>query len=168
MFDINTYFLNEQQMNIIKTNVNNKLNSIIQSPLRCIRYKRYGVQPNISFTEQYNVKYKNNIIICKSNKSNSHNVDDDNKNNIKKTTKIDKDSLLMFTTVVFSSVMVLSTCIVMILCARETNMEATNLQEKYDKLYEEVKHLEEKNVEDEFMIGAIVDEIIKLKSIGII
>lgn len=156
-------------MNIIKTNVNNRLNLIMQCPVRCMKYNKYTVQLDI-FTKQYNGKYKNNILVCKNHKrhSNNINVDDDNKNNIKKTTKVDKDSLWMFTTAVLTSVMVLSTCIVMILCARETNIEATNLQEKYNKLYKEVKHLEEKNVEDEFMIGAIVDEIIKLKSIGII
>ena len=78
------------------------------------------------------------------------------------------NGLFVFTTLVFSSIMVLSTCIVMILCARETNMEALSLQEKYNKLYEEVKHLEEKNMEDEMMINAIVGEVVKLKSIGII
>jgi hypothetical protein len=56
----------------------------------------------------------------------------------------------------------------MILCARETNMEANGLQEKYTKLYEEVKHLEAKNMDDEMMINAIVGEVVKLKSIGII
>ena len=78
------------------------------------------------------------------------------------------NGLFVFTTLVFSSVMVLSTCIVMILCARETNMEALSLQEEYNKLYEEVKHLEEKNMDDEMMINAIVGEVVKLKSIGII
>jgi hypothetical protein len=78
------------------------------------------------------------------------------------------NGLFVFTTLVFSSIMVLSTCIVMILCARETNMEALSLQEEYNKLYEEVKHLEEKNMDDEMMINAIVGEVVKLKSIGII
>ena len=130
----------------------------------------------------YNQKCNRNLI--KSNKYTKHrlrivcnvNEDDNNQkyNNISSEKRISNSSkyidngLFLFTTIVFSSVMVLSTCIVMILCARETNMEASRLQEKYNKLYEEVKHLEDKNKDDEMMINAIVGEIIELKSFGII
>lgn len=96
-----------------------------------------------------------------------NNIISSEKQTINKSNHID-NGLFVFTTLVFSSVMVLSTCILMILTARETNMEANGLQEKYDKMLEEVKHLEEKNMEDEMMINAIVGEIVKLKSIGII
>lgn len=108
-------------------------------------------------------------IVCNLNKINhkKNNILSSEKQIINKSNYVD-NGLFVFTTLVFSSVMVLSTCIVMILTARETNMEANSLQEKYDKLYEEVKHLEEKSMEDEMMINAIVGEIVELKSIGII
>lgn len=108
-------------------------------------------------------------IVCNVNKSNhqKHNIISNEKQISNKSNYID-NGLFVFTTLVFSSVMVLSTCIVMILTARETSMEANSLQEKYDKLYEEMKHLEEKSMEDEMMINAIVGEIVELKSIGII
>jgi hypothetical protein len=120
----------------------------------------------ISKNSQQRVK-----IVCNVNKNNNntHKVSSKQQvNNFENTSNYINNGIFVFTTLAFSSVMVLSTCIVMILTARETNMEANSLQEKYNKLYEEVKHLEEKNMEDEMIINAIVGEIVQLKSIGII
>jgi hypothetical protein len=123
---------------------------------KLIRINRKNTQQRLKIVCNVNKNNKQNNNIITSEKQISHS-----------SSYID-NGLLVFSTVVFSSVMVLSTCIVMILCARETNMEANGLQEKYTKLYEEVKHLEAKNMDDEMMINAIVGEVVKLKSIGII
>lgn len=160
MFDIITYFLYEIQMNIIRNS------KILQTHCNCM------TNTNIWHKSHRNTSYhpynKRNVS-CYDNKKDKHVIADNILNENKTKSSIDKNNeLYLFTTLVFTSVMVLSTCILLILSARETNMEATNFQERYDKISEKVKHLEQKNAEDEFMIGAIVDEIIKLKAIGII
>lgn len=162
---MNTYFLIEVQMNLLRHK--------LITPSSSYNVKNYiKIHTNYnrnfhSYRKRYVVCYKNNKIDM------NNNVCDDNKMLVEPTSysgdrKNIDNGLFMFTILVFSSVMVLSTCVVMILCARETSMEASSLQEKYNKLYSEVKHLEEKNAQDEFVINAIVGEIIELKSIGII
>lgn len=134
---------------------------------RLTNYHNYNVK---RLYIKHKITPKRIKVICNSNDYNheQHNNIQSTEQQKQKVSSYLDNGLFVFITLVFSSVMVLSTCIVMILCARETNIEATNLQEKYNKLYEEVKHLEEKNMEDEIMINAIVGEIIELKSIGII
>lgn len=85
-----------------------------------------------------------------------------------KTNHIIDNGIYVFATCMFSAVMVLSACIVMILTARETQMESIQLKDKYDKVYEEVHHLEDKILDDEQMLNAVVNTIVQLKSIGIV
>ena len=76
--------------------------------------------------------------------------------------------LFISSTLILSSILFLSTSIVLILSAREMNVEAERLQDKYTKIQEDIKHLEEKNIQDERIINAIVGKMIELRSIGII
>lgn len=156
-----TYFLIQLQMNVIRYNNKyiNSLNRVNNHQLNNVFMK------NTKYTQQ------RSITISYAKKQNNHNYNDisnEKPNEISNSNKYIDKELFISITLVFSSVMVLSTCIVMILCARETSMEANTLQEKYNKLHEEIKQLEDKNIEDEMMINAIVGEIIELKSIGII
>lgn len=78
------------------------------------------------------------------------------------------NKLFISSTLVLSSILFLSTSIVLVLSAREMNIEAERLQDKYDKLQQDIRHLEEKNIQDEIMINAIVGKILELRSIGIV
>lgn len=145
-------------MNVVRYN-----NKCVKGVNRSVPHNRLNVMKN-------KCKPQRQTILC--NNNNKDNIDKYNnisteQQQINSSDSIDK-GLFVFTTFVFSSIMVLCTCFVMILCARETSLEAHNLYEKYNKLYEEVKHLEEKNMDDEMMINTIVSEIVELKNIGII
>jgi hypothetical protein len=77
-------------------------------------------------------------------------------------------NFVVFTTCAFSSIIVLTTCICLIICARETTMEAAKLHDDYTSVKHELKQLEEKNIEDEMIINALVNEIISLRNIGVL
>lgn len=149
-------------MNIIK------LNSITQTSCKnkhntnCIhkhKDKICSIKPFRYLRRKY--------ILCQSDKNKKENSNDNfiSYDNVSH----DKNSgLFISSTLVLSSILFLSTSIVLILSAREMNLEAERLQDKYDKLQEAVKHLEEKNIQDEIVINAIVGKILELRSIGIV
>jgi hypothetical protein len=126
-------------MNIIK------LNSISQTP----HYTNFAHKDRF-LRKPFRYSQRNNIL-CHNDKKESS----DNK-------------LFISSTLVLSSILFLSTSIVLVLSAREMNIEAERLQDKYDKLQQDIRHLEEKNIQDEIIINAIVGKILELRSIGIV
>jgi hypothetical protein len=145
-------------MNIVK------INSIIQSPYK---NKINTYHPRIPSKHKRHLK--RTYILC----YNDNNTFEKTSKNVmlhndEKQVVQDNHGLFISSTLVLSSILFLSTSIVLILSAREMNIEAERFQERYDKLQADIKHLEEKNIQDELMINAIVGRMIELKSIGIV
>lgn len=67
-----------------------------------------------------------------------------------------------------SALVLLSACTVTTLTLREAQMETQSIVERYSKLEDKVKMLEDKDVKHEFVINALVNEILKLRDIGIV
>lgn len=69
---------------------------------------------------------------------------------------------------VCSSVAVLSASLVAVLTLREAQFEAQHLEEEFDKLQHKVELLEQKDIQHEAVIEALVLEILKLREIGVV
>lgn len=154
-------------MNIIKLNSITQTSYKIKHNTNCIhkhKDKICSIKPFRYSRRKY--------VLCQSDKDRKENSNDklisyDNVSH-DKVVHDKNNGLFISSTLVLSSILFLSTSIVLILSARELNIEAERLQYKYDKLQEAVKHLEEKNMQDEIMINAIVGKILELRSIGIV
>jgi hypothetical protein len=144
-------------MNILRFNINNAYLRRTQSNIKT------QYQPKKTYVTALYQKKKHVKTTTKYNKITK--IEDNER--INKPSYLDQ-GLFMFTTFVFSSIMVLTTCIVLIITARQTSIEAESLHEQYDKLYEQVHMLEEKNIQDEIVLNAVVGRIVELNSIGII
>lgn len=69
---------------------------------------------------------------------------------------------------VCSALVVLSACTVTALTLREAEFETQHMLEDYAKLESKVMMLEDKDVQHELVINALVNEILKLRDIGIV
>lgn len=69
---------------------------------------------------------------------------------------------------VCSALVLLSACTVTALTLRETQIETQSIIERYGKLEDKVEMLEDRDVQYEFVINALVNEILKLRDIGIV
>lgn len=87
----------------------------------------------------------------------------------RKTLTIDVDTNLIGLGVsICSSLLVLSAGIVTVLTLRESSFEAQHLHKEYDYLRNKIDLIEEKEMQHEMLIDAIVTEIIELKHIGVV
>ncbi len=67
-----------------------------------------------------------------------------------------------------SSIAILSASLVTVLTLREAQFETQHLDEEFNKLQHKVELLEEKDIQHEIVIEALVSEILKLREIGIV
>lgn len=67
-----------------------------------------------------------------------------------------------------TALVLLSACTVTTLSLREVDIEKQHLMEDYAKLEEKVMMLEDKDVQHEIVINALVNEVMKLRDIGIV
>ena len=67
-----------------------------------------------------------------------------------------------------SSIAVLSASLVAVLTLREAQFEGQHLEEEFDKLQHKVELLEQKDIQHEAVIEALVSEIIQLREIGVV
>lgn len=67
-----------------------------------------------------------------------------------------------------SALVLLSACTATALTLREAQIETQSIVERYGKLEDKVKMLEDKDVQHEFVINALVNEILKLRDIGFV
>jgi hypothetical protein len=138
-------------MNIIKLNSITQTSYRIKHNTNCIHKDKICSITPFRYSRR---KY----ILCQSDKNKKENSND-NSISYDNISHNKNSGLFISSTLVLSSILFLSTSIVLILSAREMNIEAERLQDKYDKLQEAVKHLEEKNIQDEIMINAIVGKM---------
>lgn len=77
-------------------------------------------------------------------------------------------NIIGFGVSICSALVVLSACTVTALTLREANIEKQSFIEDYVELEKKVMVLEDKDVQYEIVINALVNELMKLRDIGIV
>lgn len=68
----------------------------------------------------------------------------------------------------FASISVISSCLVLLVVTWESERELDKLKGEYEDIRQQLHYIQKKQVKDEIVIDAIVENIVKLRDIGVV